>query len=101
MPLEPIHEIDLDPSEADTRRLLIDTQLSNVGWIKGKDWFEEQELRGMPNSKGVGFADYVLFHDKEPYAVVEPSALPWILSKVSSRLSSMQIFSRRSMRSVR
>ena len=71
MPLEPIHEIDLDPSEADTRRLLIDTQLSNVGWIKGKDWFEEQELRGMPNSKGVGFADYVLFHDKEPYAVVE------------------------------
>ena len=61
-----------DPSETQTRRCLIDKQLEYVGWQKGVDWVEEQELEGMPNSAGVGFADYVLFsEDQRPLAVVE------------------------------
>ncbi len=62
----------LNISEYQTRKLYIDTMLQDVGWILGKDCVEELELHGMPNKKGVGYADYVLFGDDgKPLAVIE------------------------------
>lgn len=62
----------LDVSEFETRRLYIDTMLIDAGWTKNKDWIEELELKGMPNTSGVGYADYVLFGDDGlPLAVIE------------------------------
>ena len=44
----------LDLSEYKTRKLYIDTMLTDVGWTEGKDWRGEVELPGMPNkSNGV------------------------------------------------
>ena len=61
-----------DYKEADTRKYLIDILLKEVGWnIDGKDW-TEYEVAGMPNNKGVGFVDYVLWGDDgKPLALIE------------------------------
>lgn len=62
----------LDLSEYKTRKLYIDTMLTDAGWTEGKDWLNEVELPGMPNKSEVGYADYVLCGDDgRPLAVVE------------------------------
>lgn len=70
----------VDYSEAETRKLFIDTLLEEAGW-EVMDWkgaispsraCVEIEVRGMPNNQGVGYADYVLFGaNGKPLAVVE------------------------------
>lgn len=67
-------------SEAETRKLLIDLMLREAGWEvlttqgakhPGKACIEV-EVHGMPNNKGIGYADYVLFgEDGKPLAVIE------------------------------
>jgi type I restriction enzyme R subunit len=75
-----------DYSESQTRLYLIDEMLKEMGWdisnadmvgsaeqeaIKAGVSFEHQVI-GMPNNKGIGFVDYVLWgKDKKPLAVVE------------------------------
>ena len=62
----------LDLSEYKTRKIYIDTMLTDAGWIEGRDWMNEVELPGMPNKSEVGYADYVLYGDDgRPLAVVE------------------------------
>lgn len=62
----------LDLSEYKTRKIYIDTMLQDAGWTEGKDWLNEVELYGMPNTTGVGYADYVLYGDDgRPLAVIE------------------------------
>ena len=62
----------LDLSEYKTRKLYIDTMLTDAGWTEGKDWLNEVELPGMPNKSEVGYADYVLYGDDgRPLAVIE------------------------------
>ena len=61
-----------DLSEFLTRKKLIDTQLIELGWKLGQDWFNEEEYPGMPNSAGVGYVDYVLNgSDGKPIAIIE------------------------------
>ena len=61
-----------DYDEADTRKLFIDVLLREAGWELGKSAGIEVPLVGMPNGKGEGFADYVLWgNDGKPLAVVE------------------------------
>lgn len=75
-----------DYNEADTRKLLIDVQLQEAGWAlpslpspsgrgaggEGASMSEEVPVTGMPNNKGEGFVDYVLWgKDGKPLAVVE------------------------------
>lgn len=63
---------DHDYHEADTRRMLIDVLLREAGWEIGKSASVEFPVTGMPNEKGEGFADYVLWGaDGKPLAVVE------------------------------
>jgi len=62
----------LDLTEYETRKLYIDAMLLDTGWTEGKNWINEYELFGMPNSSGVGYADYVLFGDDgKPLALIE------------------------------
>lgn len=62
----------LELSEYKTRKLYIDTLLTDAGWVEGRDWLNEVELSGMPNTSGVGYADYVLYDDAHrPLAVIE------------------------------
>ena len=62
----------LDLSEYKTRKIYIDTMLTDAGWTEGKDWLSEVELPGMPNKSEVGYADYVLYDDRHaPLAVIE------------------------------
>ena len=62
----------LDLSEYKTRKIYIDTMLSEAGWVEGKNWVNEVELPGMPNKSEVGYADYVLYDDThKPLAVIE------------------------------
>ncbi len=59
-------------SEAETRDLFIDLMLREAGWDPHGANVEEYEVQGMPNAKGVGFVDYVLWGaDGLPLAVVE------------------------------
>ncbi|MFT5492731.1 MAG: type I restriction enzyme R subunit, partial [Limisphaerales bacterium] len=61
-----------DYSEAETRRYLIDVDLHRAGWPLDQDRDREYEVTGMPNAKGIGYADYVLWGDDgKPLAVVE------------------------------
>ena len=61
-----------DYSEAETRHYLIDVELRRAGWALDKREDKEYEVTGMPNSKGVGYVDYVLWGDDgKPLAVVE------------------------------
>ena len=62
----------LDLSEYKTRKIYIDTMLTDAGWTEGKDWLNEVELPGMPNKSEFGYADYVLYGDDgRPLAVIE------------------------------
>lgn len=67
-------------SEAETRRAYIDVYLEEAGWdVQETEGAElpakacvEIKVEGMPNSKGEGFCDYVLFgRDLKPLAVIE------------------------------
>ena len=62
----------LDLTEYKTRKLYIDSMLTEAGWTEGKDWMNEVELPGMPNKSEVGYADYILYDDMHrPLAVIE------------------------------
>jgi type I restriction enzyme, R subunit len=50
-----------DWSEAKTRKLIIDLALHRAGWPLDQKRDREYEVTGMPNKKGVGYADYVLW----------------------------------------
>ncbi len=65
-------------NEETTRRRLIDSQLSSVGWHVGDngqstdDVGQEVEVTEQPTETGIGFADYVLWDDdRKPLAVIE------------------------------
>jgi type I restriction enzyme, R subunit len=61
-----------DYSEAETRRYLIDVELRRAGWPLDQARDREYEVTGMPNAKGIGYADYVLWGDDgKPLGVVE------------------------------
>ena len=61
-----------DISEFKTRKIYIDHALEYAGWEIGTNCLEEVEVKGMPNSSGTGFVDYVLYADNGlPLAVVE------------------------------
>lgn len=61
-----------DYSEADTRKYIIDVDLRRAGWTLEEARDVEYEVRGMPNTPGVGYADYVLWGDDgKPLGVVE------------------------------
>jgi len=59
-------------SEFETRKLYIDLEIGLKGWTIGGDCLEEVKVDGMPNSKGEGYVDYVLYDDDgKPLAVIE------------------------------
>jgi type I restriction enzyme R subunit len=60
-------------TEADTRKWIIDVMLRESGWDKFVDARDiEYPVKGMPNSKGEGFVDYVLWGDDGlPLGIVE------------------------------
>lgn len=61
-----------DYDEADTRTFFIDVLLREAGWVIGDNAAIEVPVTGMPNGKGEGFVDYVLWGaDGKPLAVVE------------------------------
>ncbi|MCC7570321.1 DEAD/DEAH box helicase family protein [Candidatus Micrarchaeota archaeon] len=61
-----------DYSEAETRELFIDLLLREAGWDPQRENVAEYEVDGMPNNKGIGFVDYVLWGDDGlPLALVE------------------------------
>ena len=61
-----------DWNENTTRRLIIDLALQRAGWPLDQEHDREYEVTGMPNTSGVGYADYVLWGDDgKPLAVVE------------------------------
>lgn len=61
-----------DYSESETRKLIIDLLLKEAGWTIGKDISLEVHVTGMPNVKGEGYVDYVLWGSNGlPLAVVE------------------------------
>lgn len=61
-----------DYSEAQTRKYLIDQLLREAGWDPQGEKVAEYEVQGMPNSKGVGYVDYVLWGENGlPLAAVE------------------------------
>ena len=61
-----------DYNEEQTRDYFIDMLLHEAGWALDKQQDREFEVQGMPNNKGVGFVDYVLWGDDGlPLAVVE------------------------------
>lgn len=63
---------DHDYSEAETRDYFIDLLLREAGWPLNKVEDREYPVTGMPNAKGEGFVDYVLWgNDGLPLAVVE------------------------------
>ncbi len=77
---EPVQEVPSNFSEAETRSCFIDLMLKDAGWdvvetkgsIVPRKACVEVEVTGMPNDKGVGYVDYVLFGaDSKPLAVVE------------------------------
>ncbi|QDW73271.1 DUF4145 domain-containing protein [Lachnospiraceae bacterium KGMB03038] len=62
----------LDLTEYETRKIYIDTMLTDAGWIEGENWINEVEISGMPNKSEVGKVDYVLYDDSlKPLAIVE------------------------------
>ena len=61
-----------DYSEAETRDYFIDLLLKEAGWPLDQTRDREYEVAGMPNAKGTGYVDYVLWGDDGlPLAVVE------------------------------
>jgi type I restriction enzyme R subunit len=61
-----------DWNEDKTRKLLIDLALHRAGWTLDQAQDQEYKVIGMPNNKGVGYVDYVVWGDDgKPLAVVE------------------------------
>ena len=61
-----------DYSEAETRDRFIDLLLKEAGWTLDQERDREFPVEGMPNTKGQGFVDYVLWGDDgKPLALVE------------------------------
>ena len=61
-----------DYSEGDTRRHLIDVDLRRAGWTLDQPRDREYKVTGMPNARGIGYVDYVLWGDDgKPLGVVE------------------------------
>ena len=61
-----------DWNESKTRKLIIDLALQRAGWPLDREHDREYEVTGMPNTSGLGYADYVLWGDDgKPLAVVE------------------------------
>jgi type I restriction enzyme R subunit len=61
-----------DYSEAETRDYFIDLLLKEAGWALDQTRDREFEVAGMPNNKGKGFVDYVLWGDDgKPLGLVE------------------------------
>jgi type I restriction enzyme R subunit len=61
-----------DYSEAETRDYFIDLLLKEAGWPLDRKRDREFEVSGMPNNKGVGYVDYVLWGDDgKPIGMVE------------------------------
>ena len=59
-------------SEAKTRDYFIDLLLKEAGWALDKPQDREYPVTGMPNEKGEGFVDYVLWGDDgKPLGLVE------------------------------
>jgi type I restriction enzyme R subunit len=67
----------LNFSEEQTRRILIDEMLVSVGWNvdpdnkQTEDVYPEYEVKHQPTDSGIGYADYVLWADGKPIAVIE------------------------------
>lgn len=63
---------DHDYTEEVTRDLWIDMLLREAGWPLDQSRDREYEVEGMPNSKGLGFVDYVLWgNDGKPLGLIE------------------------------
>ena len=61
-----------DWNEDKTRKLIIDLALQRAGRALDQEQDREYEVTGMPNKKGIGYADYVLWGENgKPLAVVE------------------------------
>jgi len=61
-----------DYSEAETRDRFIDLLLHEAGWPLAQKRDREFEVHGMPNARGVGYVDYVLWGDDgKPLGIVE------------------------------
>jgi type I restriction enzyme, R subunit len=61
-----------DYSESETRDFFIDLLLKEAGWPLDQKRDREYPVKGMPNAKGEGFVDYVLWGDDGlPLALVE------------------------------
>ena len=59
-------------SEAETRDFFIDLLLKEAGWPLDKKEDREFPVTGMPNAKGEGFVDYILWGDNgKPLGLVE------------------------------
>jgi type I restriction enzyme R subunit len=64
--------VDHDYNEAETRKYLIDVLLKESGWDPHAPNAAEYRVEGMPNQRGTGYVDYVLWGaDGLPLAVVE------------------------------
>ncbi len=61
-----------DYSEAETRKLFIDTLLKEAGWNLDPAKSLEVEVTGMPNAENKGYVDYVLWGDDgKPLGLIE------------------------------
>ena len=61
-----------DYSEAETRDYFIDLLLKEAGWPLDQARDREFEVSGMPNTRGKGFVDYVLWGDDgKPLGLIE------------------------------
>lgn len=66
------HEDTHDYNEEQTRDAFIDLLLKEAGWPLSEERDREFEVAGMPNGKGVGFVDYVLWGDDgKPLGLIE------------------------------
>jgi len=66
------HAYNHDYSEAETRDYFIDLLLHEAGWSLDQKQDREYPVTGMPNAKGEGFVDYVLWGDDgKPLGIVE------------------------------
>lgn len=75
-----------DYDEATTRDAFIDLLLNEAGWPLDQPRDREFPVTGMPNQKGTGFVDYVLWGDDgKPLAVIEAKR-----SKKDSRTGQQQ-----------
>jgi type I restriction enzyme, R subunit len=66
------HTDNHDYSETETRDYFIDLLLHEAGWPLDQKQDREYPVTGMPNAKGEGFVDYVLWGDDgKPLGIVE------------------------------